>query len=207
MHLISTLRWAQNRNRLALVAAVDPKVGPIDRNHGMFREEFAHPDKAQIREVGLPIGITVCEPGELDEVIAAVECQADEPLIHHGEDNGRALEVKGRFGENGFARQERFGYAGRELHRPGVVLVVGIGKRDQESRVGNSLHERVKPLRVDRSRAPRTVPASRMKDCSPPLSRAFSSCSRMIRPRGTPERLETCSSQVASSFVRRIVTV
>jgi hypothetical protein len=95
----------------------------------------------------------------------------------------------------------------RELRRPLVIPVVGIRERHQESRVGDTLHRREKPLRNDSPRAPRTEPASLMNDgCFPP-SRARSSCSRTIRPFGTPDCFDACSSQEASSFVRRMVTV
>jgi hypothetical protein len=62
------------------------------------------------------------------------------------------------------------------LRCPGVVLVIDVCERHQESGVGYALHGREKPFRPDRSRAPFTVPASLMKDGSAPPSRAFSRC-------------------------------
>ena len=160
----STLGRAQNRNRFALVAAVHPKVCPVDGNHGMLGEEFAHPDEAQIGEVGLPIGITVSEPGELVEMIAAVKRQRDQPVVQHRKCDRSVLEVKRGFRQYRLAGQKRLRDVGCDLHRPSMVFIVSVGERDQKSRIGNSLHERENPLRVDKSRAPRTVPASRMKD-------------------------------------------
>src|SRR2546421_91595 len=55
----SALRRTKDRDRLALVAPVHLKVGPVDRNYGMLREQLAHPDEAQIGEVGLSVRITV----------------------------------------------------------------------------------------------------------------------------------------------------
>src|ERR1700733_12733180 len=87
------------------------------------------------------------------------------------------------------------------------MLVVGIGKRHQESPVGDTLPERENPLRCDRVRAPRTDPASLINEGCLPLSRTRSSCSRTMRPFGTPDCFDACSSQEASSFVRRMVIV
>src|ERR1700689_5732670 len=87
------------------------------------------------------------------------------------------------------------------------MFVIGIRERHQEARVSDTLHERENPLRVDRSRTPCTEPASLMNEGALPPSRAFSSCSRTMRPFGTPDCLEACSSQIASSLVSRIVTV
>lgn len=44
----------------------------------MLRKDFAHPDEAQIGEVGRPIRITVGEPGELVEMVAAVKRQRNQ---------------------------------------------------------------------------------------------------------------------------------
>lgn len=88
-----------------------------------------------------------------------------------------------------------------------MVLVVAIGERDQEARVGNPLHDGENPLRLDRFLGPRTEPASRMKAGRLLPHRAFSSASRMIRPWETPLRVAVSSSQSASSFVRRTLIV
>src|ERR1700730_17815011 len=87
------------------------------------------------------------------------------------------------------------------------MLVIGIRECHQEARVGDTLHDRENPLRVDRSRIPRTEPASLINEGSLPPSRAFSGCSRTMRPFGIPDCFDACSSQVASSLVSRIVTV
>jgi hypothetical protein len=44
-----------------------------------------------------------------------------------------------------------------------VMPIVSIGKSDEESCVRDAVHEREKPLRLERSFGPRTDPASRMK--------------------------------------------
>lgn len=130
----------------------------------MLRKDFAHPDTAQIGEVGLPIRITVGEPGELVEMIAAVKRQRDQPLVQHRKCDRGTVEVKRRFRHYRLAGQKRLRDIGCDLHSPGVMLVAGIGERDYKSRIRFSLRERENPLCVDRSRAPRMVPASRMKD-------------------------------------------
>ncbi len=60
--------------------------------------------------------------------------------------------------------QEGLRHAAGDADGPLVVPVVAIGKRHEESGIGDALHVREKPLRVDRSLCPLTVPASRMND-------------------------------------------
>jgi len=67
------------------------------------------------------------------------------------------------------------------------------GGRDQ------AFCEREKPFREERSRGPRTVPASLRKAWRGLAALAFSSCSRTIRPCGTPALRADSSSQSASS--------
>jgi hypothetical protein len=93
------------------------------------------------------------------------------------------------------------------LSSPPMVFVVGIRKRHQKSCIGDTLHEREKPLRAERSRAPRTDPASRINEGAFPPFRALSSCSRTMRPLGIPDFFDAWSSQDARSLVSRTVTV
>jgi hypothetical protein len=72
--------------------------------------------------------------------------------------------VKGSLRENCLAREEGLGDSLRELDGPRVMNVGAVRERDQEARVGDSLHDEEKPFRVDRSRGPFAAPASRMKE-------------------------------------------
>jgi hypothetical protein len=140
-------------------------------------------------------------------VLSAIECQLDQSFIDHRESDCRTLQVECRFRDYRFTSQQWFRHSSRELRCPLVMLVIGIRKCHQEPRVSNSLQDRENPLRLERSRTPRTEPASLINEGSLPPSRAFSSCSRTMRPFGTPDCLDACSSQSASSLVSRIVIV
>lgn len=140
-------------------------------------------------------------------MFSAIECQRDESFIDHRQSDCRTFQVKCRLCDYRFASQQWFRHCGRKLRRPLVVLVIGIRKRHEEARVSDTLQDRENPLRIERSRTPQTAPASLMNEGALPPSRAFSSCSRTMRPFGTPDCFEACSSQIASSLVRRIVTV
>ena len=61
-----------------LVAPIDREVRSIDGDHGMLREQFAHPHKAQIGKIGLSIGIPVGETRELNKVFSAIK----KPVLH-----------------------------------------------------------------------------------------------------------------------------
>ena len=144
--------------------------------------ELTHPDKAEIGKVGLAIRVPLCERGERREVFVAREGDRNQSLLHHRDDHRRIAEVKRRFGEHRLAGEEGFGHAARDADGPVVVLVVAIGKRHEEAGVGDALHVREKPLRVERLLSPRTVPASRMNDWAAAPFRARASSSRMILP-------------------------
>jgi hypothetical protein len=172
----------------------------------MFRINLTHSYQAQIGEVRIPIGVALCKRCELDDMIAAVKRERNQALAQDREDDGHALQVKRRLGQYRFTSEQGLGHLLGDLHRPLVIVIVAVRERDQQSGIGNAYQGRENPFRFDRSRAPRIVPAKRMNDCSERLARARSSCSRIIRPRGIPDLLETCSNQAASSSVRRAVT-
>jgi hypothetical protein len=87
-----------------------------------------------------------------------------------------------------------------------MMPIIPVGKSDQKAGVGNSSHLLANPLRLEKSRGPSTDPARCRNGCSA-LRRASSSCSRMIRPRGTPAFLEAASSHPAKSSGSRTVIV
>jgi hypothetical protein len=157
----------------------------------MLWEKFTHPYETQIGEIGLSIGILIGEPGKLRKVFSTIERDRHQTFIDHRKNHSRVFQMKCRFRKDSLARQQRLRDAAGNLSRPVVIFVIGVRKRHQEARIGDALHGRENPFRPERSRAPRTLPASLMKDGAAPPSRAFSSCSRMMRPRGTPERLAT----------------
>jgi len=140
-------------------------------------------------------------------VLSEVEGWRGEAFLHHGEDDADAPEMKGGLRQDSLAREERL----RDLldypYRPLVMPVVAVGKGDEEPGVGDALHGREKPLRDERSRAPRTEPASLRKACRLLAARAFSSWSRTILPCGTPAFRADSSSHSASSWLRRTVLV
>lgn len=169
--------------------------------------EFAHANEAEVREAGLTIGVSPGERGELEQVVPAVEGQSNEALLQHGEDDRHVSEVKPASART--ASQVKRGSLDLLGHADGppMVPIVAVRERDEEAGIGNAFHERANPLREDRSRGPRTEPASRMNDCRGLPALALSSCSRTILPWATPVLAATCSSHAASSLVRRTVIV
>ena len=163
--------WA----RVAVVAPIDTEVGASDGNAAVVRVKLAHSNQAKIREIGTTIRVTLGEPGELRQMIAAVEGEGDQPFAQHRQHQRRILQMERRLRENGLAREQGLREALSDTDRPLVMTVVAIGERDQEARVGDALHERVKPLRFERSFGPRTLPASRMYGLLVSPAFAFSS--------------------------------
>jgi len=153
-------------------------------------KQFTHPHEAQVGKIRLSVRISSRQAFELNEMFTAVKRKRDQALIYHCQSHRSTLEVKCGLRKHSLASQQRFAEASRYLGGPPMVSVVAIRKRHQKSRVGNSLHERENPLRAERSRAPRTEPASLINDGDFPLFRALSSCSRTMRPLGIPDCLE-----------------
>jgi hypothetical protein len=136
---------------------------------------FAQADQAEIRQIGVSIGIPLSQRFELRPVLAAVERNLHQPFVNHGERRPDALEAEGRFGENGLARQQGRRYLLGESDGPLMVAVVSIRECDQEACVGNPCHDFEKPVRDERSWGPLTEPASRMNPLELPVF-ARSSC-------------------------------
>src|SRR5437016_1401519 len=82
-------------------------------------------------------------------------------------------EMKCRFRQNRFTREQWIGNLARDVNSPVVVLIVPIPKRNQEAGIRDALHFLEKPLRDDRLAGPATFPANRRKG-RPSWSRAFS---------------------------------
>jgi CheY-like chemotaxis protein len=96
------------------------------------------------------------------------------------------------------------------IHGDHTVLgmqLAAIGKRHQESGIGDAFHGLVNPFREERSGAPLTVPANRMNGCPAPVALAFSSCWRINSPWEIPEVAAVSSSHRAKSFGIRTVIV
>lgn len=182
----SPLRRTKNWDCLALVSSKDLKVSAINSYDGVLWEQFAHSHQAQVGKVRLLVRISSSQTFELNEIFAAVKRERNQALIDHRQSHRGTLEVKCGLRKHSLASQKRFGEPNRNLSSPPMVFIVGIRKRHQKPRIGNALHEREKPLRVDRSRVPCTEPASLINDGDFPLFRALSSCSRTMRPLGIP---------------------
>lgn len=161
----SNSRGADERNQLTLVASIDSKVTPVDRNDAVSRMELAHTHQTEICQVRIAVGVAVRQSLELLQVLTAIERKDDEPLTKQLQSESDVLQVKRRLGENCFAGQKRARHTLGEDDRPFMVPVVSVGKSDQEPGVGDPLHFREKPLREERSLGPRTLPARRMKAC------------------------------------------
>jgi hypothetical protein len=198
---------ADERNRLAFVAAIHIEIFAIDGDDAMARVKLAEAHETQIRQIGPAIRIPRSQCFQLRPVLSTVECHLDKPFAHQRQDNLHVLQMKRRFGEHSFTGEERFRDLLGDSDGPVVMPVVAIGKCDKKTSVCNAFHEREKPLRDERSRAPFTDPASRMNGRSTPPAFARSSCSRTIRPCEIPVLAAVSSNQSASSFVRRTVIV
>jgi hypothetical protein len=65
--------------------------------------------------------------------------------------------MKGRFRKHSLAGQKRLGQSFRDVNGPPVVLVIVPGKSNDETSVGDALHERENPLREETSTGPPVI--------------------------------------------------
>ncbi len=112
---------------------------------------LAQADQAEIGQIGISSGIPPSQRFELRPVLAAIERNLHQALVNHGERRLDALEVEGRFGKDGLARQQGRRYLLGEPDRPVMVAVVGVRECDQEPCVGDPGHAFAKPFREDKS--------------------------------------------------------
>src|SRR5688572_12091122 len=113
-------------------------------------------------------------------MLLQVECGDHQAILDHPQHETGVSQVEYRLREHRFTGEKRFGNLYGEFDGPGVMLIVAVGKCDEESGIGDSLHGREKPLRAERSLGPRTAPARRRNVLGDPCFIAFSSWSRMI---------------------------
>src|SRR5437667_325632 len=72
----SSLRRHYERNHLAFVPAINPKIA-INRDHPVFWIQFAHSNKTEISQIRLPIGIALGQRHQLRQVSVAIERKFD----------------------------------------------------------------------------------------------------------------------------------
>jgi hypothetical protein len=144
--------------------------------------ELAHSDQAKVGQVGPAIAVPLRERRQLWQVIVAVERQLHQALADHGEHQCNVLQVERRLGQHRLAGQQGLRHLAGETDRPVMMPVPAIGKRHQESGVGDAPHGLEKPWREDKSWALLTIPASRMKERPAPLAFAFSKWARTSWP-------------------------
>ena len=115
-------------------------------------------------------------------------------------------QMKGSFRQHGFTGNEGVFNLRGYFYSPLMMDVAAVQKRHDESRVGNPGHALEKPLRVERSTAPFTLPAKCMKGLAS-LVRITSSASLTRLPLERPEICALCSTHRASSSGRRMLSV
>ena len=107
-------------------------------------------------------------------MVFAVESQSDEAITNHSQDDVNRSNMMGRFRQNGFASQQRFGNSPGNFQSPSVMLIRAIRESNDETGVGDAIHPLEKPLREERFLGPLITPAQRMNGLSFLASLAFS---------------------------------
>jgi hypothetical protein len=154
--------WAQQRQCLPLISTIDPEIAFIDGDDDVLRIQFAHSHQTQIRKIGLAVRIPLCKIYQSWKVISDVELRTQEVRSYQIQNELNRTQVIGGFGQDWFARQCWSAQPSRDLHCPIVVEIPRVRKSDNKTGIGNGLHHRLKPFRVERFRGPLILPASRI---------------------------------------------
>src|SRR5271165_6082572 len=122
------------------------------------------------------------------------------------------LEMKGSFGQHRLARQHWPPDLLRDLRRPIVILVVFPRQSNQKTGVGDGLHRREKPFRVETSRGPPLMMPTYFLQASFLLAgasceRPFSTNWRTTRPTGSPVSRAFSRRRSRSSCGSRMLSV
>lgn len=131
------VRRCDERNHVAFVATVNPKISAIHGDDTVFWKKLAHSDQAKIREVGLAVTVALRQRSKLRQMFVAIKCQADESVLKHGQYQRSVLKMKGGFCEHRLTSEQRFGNLRSQMQRPLVVGIAAINKRDQKSGIGD----------------------------------------------------------------------
>ncbi len=84
----------------------------------------------------------MCKFGQPSTVIRYLEIRQDKTILHESKNQFGISEMKRRFREHRFARQQRLRNLGRDTNCPVMVPVPPIGKSNKKSSVGECLHLR-----------------------------------------------------------------
>lgn len=108
-------------------------------------------------------------------MVVGVERQFDESVVQEPQDDAHVVQVEGRLGHHGFAREQGEIELALEIDGPSVMDVSLASEGHEKSGIGDAFHFFEKPFLVDRSvGAPLTNPAQRMCGRPLPAARAFS---------------------------------
>lgn len=154
--------WAQQRQHVSLISAIDPEIAFVDGNNDVLRIQFAHSHQTQVRQIGLAVSIPFCKLHQSGKVISEVELRTEEVRSYQIQNKLNRTQMIGGFGQDWFACQCRPAQPSRDLYCPIVVKISRVRESDNETSIGNGFHERLKPLRVERFRGPLILPASRI---------------------------------------------
>ena len=75
-------RRADGRDHFALVAAIDAEIGDVNCDHRMSGIELTHADEAKVREVGIPILVTIRQFGQCFQVAGKIESDTKQAVLH-----------------------------------------------------------------------------------------------------------------------------
>ena len=201
------VRRCDEWNRVAFVASVNPKISAIHGDDTVFWKKLAHSDQAKIGEVGLAVTVALRQRRQLRQMIVAIKSQTDEPILKHCQYQCGILKMEGGFREHRLAGKQRLGNLRSQIHRPLMVGIATINKRDQKPGIGDAFQAREKPLRLERFFGPFTLPARRINPWFAAVVRAFSNCSRTNLPCDMPDLAAVSSSHAANSSLTRIEIV
>src|SRR5690348_11901923 len=116
------------RDHFSSALPVDAEVPYVRRNDRIARMQFAEADETEIRQVGLPIGVSAGELSESGEMSGYVERGTDETVAHECKDRRSTAQVIGGLSENRVTGQQRLADLAGDLDGPRMMLVLTVSE-------------------------------------------------------------------------------
>ena len=70
--------WTKQRQYIPLISKIHPEIAFVDGNNDVFRIQFAHSHKTQIRKIGFAVGISFCKIHQARKMVSDFELRTDE---------------------------------------------------------------------------------------------------------------------------------
>jgi hypothetical protein len=119
----SIIRRTHEWYQITIIAPVNSKIGTINGQYLVGRINFAQPNHAQIRQVGLLVIKLLSQPKQIRPLILRTHGDPHQTTCHHEQSRSARFQVKRGFRENCFTGEQWRLQTIQQINRPIVILI------------------------------------------------------------------------------------